>query len=140
LRIRDAQPADAAAIAALLGELGYPADPLRVERRLRRISNDADSRLFVAELDGEVAGLAGLHLLPLVQRDEVGAELTAMVVGAAYRRKGVGAELVRAVEHEARLRGCGRLALGSANRRSDAHAFYERLGFESTGRRFAKTL
>jgi GNAT superfamily N-acetyltransferase len=91
-------------------------------------------------VDGQVAGLAGLHVLPLVEHDEVGCMLTAMVVGAAHRRQGIGAELVGAVEQEARSRGCTRLVLGSANRRADAHAFYERLGFESTGRRFVKAL
>jgi hypothetical protein len=30
------------------------------------------------------------------------------------------------------------LFLTTAERRSDAHAFYERLGFERTGRRYAK--
>jgi GNAT superfamily N-acetyltransferase len=140
LTIRAARRADAESIAALLGELGYPSDAPQVERRLEWIASDEASQLFVADVDGEVAGLAGLHVLPLVQRDEVGAELTAMVVGAAHRRKGVGAELLAAVEREARSRGCGRLVLSSADRRSDAHAFYERLGFESTGRRYIKFL
>jgi GNAT superfamily N-acetyltransferase len=140
LRIRDAQPADAAAIAALLEELGYPTDAARVEARLRRISSDQGSHLFVADLEGQVAGLAGLHVLPPIEHDEVDGLLTAMVVGEVHRRKRVGTELVDAVEREARSRGCGRLVLGSADRRSDAHAFYERLGFESTGRRFVKAL
>jgi GNAT superfamily N-acetyltransferase len=139
LTIRAARVADADAIAALLGELGYPSDAPQVERRLERIVSDKASQLFVAEVDGQIAGLAALHVLPLVQRDEVGAELTAMVVGEAHRRKGIGTELLAEVEREARSLGCGRLVLGSADRRSDAHAFYERLGYESTGRRFMKS-
>jgi N-acetylglutamate synthase-like GNAT family acetyltransferase len=138
--IRAARPADAAAIADLLGELGYPAEAARVERRLERIAHDASSTLFVAEVSGEIAGLGGLHVLPLVEHDELGCILTAMVVGAEHRRHGIGAELVRAVEHEARSRGCSRLVLSSADRRLDAHAFYESLGFEATGRRFVKAL
>jgi GNAT superfamily N-acetyltransferase len=140
LAIRDGRPADAAAITDLLGELGYPAEEARVERRLQRIADDPGSRLFVAEVDGEIAGLGGLHVLPLVEHDELGCMLTAMVVRADHRRQGVGAELVGAVEREARSRGCSHLMLGSADRRADAHAFYESLGFEATGRRFIKTL
>ncbi len=140
MTVRAAEPKDAEPICRLLGELDYPAEASRVERRLERIAGDANSRLFVAEVDGQVAGLAGLHVLPLVEHDEVGCMLTAMVVGAAHRRQGIGAELVGAVEQEARSRGCTRLVLGSANRRADAHAFYECLGFESTGRRFEKAL
>lgn len=140
LAIREARPADAAAIADLLGELGYPAEAARVQRRLERITHDPSSRLFVAEVKGEIAGLGGLHVLPLVEDDELGCMLTAMVVGAEHRRQGIGAELVGAVEREARTRGCSRLVLSSADRRLDAHAFYESLGFEATGRRFVKPL
>jgi N-acetylglutamate synthase-like GNAT family acetyltransferase len=140
LAIRDARPADAAAIAGLLGELGYPAEATPVQRRLERIANDPSSKLFVAEVSGEIAGLAGLHVLPLVEHDELGCMLTAIVVGAEHRRQGIGAELLGAVEREARMRGCRRLVLGSADRRLDAHAFYASLGFEATGRRFVKPL
>jgi GNAT superfamily N-acetyltransferase len=140
LAIKEARPADAAAIVDLLGELGYPADAARVGRRLERIAHDPSSKLFVAEINGQIAGLGGLHVLPLVEHDELGCMLTAMVVGAEHRRQGIGAELLRAVEREARSRGCSRLVLGSADRRLDAHAFYESLGFEATGRRFVKTL
>jgi GNAT superfamily N-acetyltransferase len=140
LVIRDARPADAAAISDLLGELGYPAEAARVQRRLERIAHDPSSRLFVAEVTGDIAGLGGLHVLPLVEHDELGCMLTALVVAAAHRRQGVGGELVGAVEREARSRGCSRLVLSSADRRADAHAFYESLGFEATGRRFVKAL
>jgi GNAT superfamily N-acetyltransferase len=138
--IREARRSDAAAIAGLLSELGYPAEAAQVERRLDRIADDPSSRLFVAEANGDLAGLGGVHVLPLVEHDEVGCMVTAMVVGAQHRRRGIGTELVRAVEREARSRGCNRLVLGSADRRADAHAFYESLGFEATGRRFVKTL
>jgi hypothetical protein len=36
--------------------------------------------------------------------------------------------------------GCRLLFLTSGNRRSDAHTFYRRVGFEQTGTRFAKWL
>jgi GNAT superfamily N-acetyltransferase len=138
--IRDARPADAEAIAGLLGELGYPAEAAQVERRLERIAGDPSSRLLVVEVDGEVAGLGGLHVLPIVEHDDVDCLLIAMVVGAEHRRQGIGTELVRAVEREASSRGCRRVVLGSADRRADAHAFYESLGFEATGRRYVKAL
>jgi GNAT superfamily N-acetyltransferase len=138
--IRDARPSDAAAIAGLLGQLGYPAEAAQVERRLERIAGDPSSRVFGAEANGDIAGLGGLHVLSLIEHDELGCVLTAMVVGEEHRRQGIGAELVGAVEREARSRGCNRLVLSSADRRADAHAFYESLGFEATGRRFVKAL
>ena len=49
-------------------------------------------------------------------------------------------ELVLVIEREARSRGGQRVLVHSANHRADAHAFYERLGFEATGLRFVKAL
>jgi GNAT superfamily N-acetyltransferase len=138
--IREARPEDSEAVADLLGELGYPTDAARFERRLDRIERDPSSRLFVAIVNGDVAGLAGFHLLPLVEHDEPGCQLTALVVGEAYRRTGVASELVRTVENEARSRGGRRLLVNTARHRADAHAFYERLGFEATGLRFIKSV
>ena len=47
---------------------------------------------------------------------------------------------MKAVENEARERGGRYLVLNTAHRRSDAHAFYEALGYEHTGRRYMKEL
>jgi GNAT superfamily N-acetyltransferase len=138
--IRTARPDDATAIAELLGELGYPTDAKRFKRRLERIEQDPSSRLFVATVDDRVAGLAGFHLLPLVEHDEPSCQLTALVVAERYRRTGIGTELVRVIEGEARSRGGKRVLVNSASHRADAHAFYERLGFEATGLRFVKAL
>ena len=44
------------------------------------------------------------------------------------------------LEQEARARGGKTMVLNTAHRRSDAHAFYESLGYEHTGRRYAKNL
>jgi Acetyltransferase (GNAT) family len=84
--IREARPEDSEAVAELLGELGYPTDASRFERRLERIERDPSSCLFVAIVNDRIAGLAGFHLLPLVEHDEPGCQLTALVVGEEYRR------------------------------------------------------
>ena len=89
---------------------------------------------------GEIAGLAVLHVQNLVERDEPGCELAGMVVGARFRRQGIGEQLMQAIEEEARARGGKTLVLNTAHRRADAHAFYEALGYEHTGRRYAKKL
>jgi ribosomal protein S18 acetylase RimI-like enzyme len=48
--------------------------------------------------------------------------------------------LVEAMEAEARSRGCALLFLTTSEDRAAAHAFYERIGLEYTGRRYAKRL
>jgi GNAT superfamily N-acetyltransferase len=140
VRIRDVDDADAAGVVRLLAQLGYPTDEATILRRLERIRASRSDRLFVAELDGELVGLAGIHVSPSLEYDEDAAKVSAIVVDAAQRRRGIGRALLSAVEAEARRRGCALVFLTSAERRRDAHAFYRRLGWEETGRRFAKRL
>jgi GNAT superfamily N-acetyltransferase len=140
VRIRDVLGVDAPAVASLLAQLGYPTDEGAVLRRLERIRTSPFDRLFVAELDGEVVGLAGIHVSPSLEYDEDAAKVSAIVVDEAYRGRGVGRALLAAVEDEARTRHCGLLFLTTAERRREAHEFYRRLGWEETGRRFVKQL
>ena len=139
LTIRDAQGADAEVIADLLGQLGYPAEPGAVRSRLERLVIVGD-RLVVAELDERVVGLAHLHVSPTIEHERPAAKLGALVVDDGHRGKGVGRALAEAVEAEARARGCGLFFVTTAERRDDAHAFYESIGLERTGRRYGRTL
>ena len=94
----------------------------------------------MAELEGRVAGLASLHVSPSLEYDGPAGKLAVLVVDETHRGAGVGRALVEAMEAEARARGCVVFFVTTAERRSDAHAFYERVGLEYTGRRYAKTL
>jgi GNAT superfamily N-acetyltransferase len=139
LTIRDAQAADAERIAGLLTQLGYPTQPTAVEARLERLAIVGD-RVLVADLDGGAVGVAHLQVAPAIERDRPAAKIGALVVDAAYRGQGVGRALVQALEDEARARGCEVLFVTTAEHRDDAHAFYERVGLEQTGRRYGRTL
>ena len=140
MTIRDAEPRDALALVRLLEQLGYPAGEEAVLRRLARMEASPADRLFVAEVDGSVVGLAGVHVSPSLEHDQDAAKVSAIVVDEAFRRRGVGRALLDAVEAEARERGCALVFLTTAERRGDAHEFYRRLGWDETGRRFAKRL
>ena len=140
MTIRDATEADVAGLARLVGQLGYPTDEAAVSRRLARILASPADRLFVAELDGEVVGLAGVHVSVSLEHDRDAAKVSAIVVDESSRRRGVGRALLDAVEAEAKARDCALVFLTTAERRQEAHEFYRRLGWEETGRRFAKTL
>ena len=124
----------------LLGELGYPSTEEQAAERIDRISGDPSTWLVVAEVDGEIAGFGALHVQNLVERDEPGCEVAGLVVGEHFRRRGVGEALMEALEDEARARGSVNLVLNTAHRRADAHAFYEALGYQHSGRRYAKEL
>lgn len=139
LTIRDARAADADDIALLLDQLGYASGASAIAARLERLAIVGD-RVVVAELEGRAVGLAHLHVTPALERDPPAAKIGALVVDETHRSRGVGRALVEAVEEEARTRGCELLFVTTAARRDEAHVFYERLGFEQTGRRYARTL
>jgi GNAT superfamily N-acetyltransferase len=136
---RDARAEDAATIARLLTQLGYPSGADEVDERLDRLHVVGD-RVLVAEADGVVVGLAHLQVTPALERERPAARIGALVVDEAHRGRGVGRALMDALENEARLRGCELLYVTTSERRDDAHAFYERIGLEQTGRRYSRTL
>ena len=140
IAIRDAIIEDAAAIAALLGELGYPSQPDGVRARLGRLLVREGSRVFVAEREATVLGVLGLDRIPVLTSLSDIAMIIALVVTERERRTGVGRLLLARAEDEARVWQCGRIMVTSAERRAEAHAFYQHLGYEYTGRRFAKVI
>ena len=124
------------AVAALLDELGYPAPAPAVAARLTRFAADPLSRAIVAEAGGEVAGLIATR----IEDDAPSCRVIAIVVAARHRRGGVASALLAAAETEARAHGSRRLDLSSGDWRADAHAFYERCGFERRAHAFIKRL
>jgi GNAT superfamily N-acetyltransferase len=143
LRIRTALVEDAPALAPLLGELGYPADAERVRARLDQLLRNAappdTDAVFVAQRPGDdVVGLLALHRFAGLHADAPVALITALVVAERARGTGVGRQLIERAVGAARAWGCERLMVTTHVRRADAHAFYERIGFELTGRRYVR--
>jgi GNAT superfamily N-acetyltransferase len=143
--IRLASPNDAPAIASLLGELGYPAEADRVRARMTRLLTGGDNArdaVFVATDSRQTTpiGVLALHRFAALHDDADVALIMALVISERARGGGVGRQLVDAASQTARQWGCGRMLVTTHVRRADAHAFYERIGFELTGRRYAKTL
>jgi N-acetylglutamate synthase-like GNAT family acetyltransferase len=140
MECRPASSEDADRVAELLEQLGYPTSPEAARRRLELLVASHNDEVWVAERDGTVVGLVAIHVSASLERDGEVAKVSAIVVDEAARRDGIGQQLMALAEREARRRGCVLLFLTTAERRQDAHAFYRGLGFEETGRRFAKPL
>jgi N-acetylglutamate synthase-like GNAT family acetyltransferase len=140
MECRPASPEDADPIAELLEQLGYPTSPETAGRRLQALTASPDDEVWVAEREGTVVGLVSVHVSGALEYDGDVAKVSAIVVDEAARRQRVGEQLMALAERLARQRGCVLLFLTTSERRKDAHAFYRSLGFEETGRRFAKAL
>jgi GNAT superfamily N-acetyltransferase len=104
---------------------------------------DADPRneLIVMELAGEVAGTCQLTFTPSLSRG--GRErmtIEAVRTRTDLRGRGLGGKLIRWALERGRERGCGLAQLTTDKRRTDAHRFYARLGFENSHEGFKTSL
>ena len=129
MTVRPARAADAAAIAVLSGELGYPASPADVGHRLATLLPDPAQCVRVAEDPaGTVIGWA--HAAEqLVLETGPRCELLGLVVSATGRGRGAGRALVAAVEAWAAERRLPIVSLRCNVVRTAAHGFYARLGY-----------
>jgi hypothetical protein len=130
--VRGADAADAAAIAALLGELGYETSPGDVGRRLSELERGGRSAALVAEHHGEVAGVLTLHMVQVPHEPGDWCRITVLVV--AERALVAGAETI------ARDRGCVRIEVTSALHRDGAHELYRGMGYGQVSEHFLKPL
>lgn len=124
--VRAAQPADAGRIAALMVQLGYNVPGPEVAARLRRL--DERRRVFVAVVNGEIAGWAGALVDETLTTGRCGF-IEGFVVDEAARSRGVGGHLLAALEAWLRERGCDAVRVQSNVVRERAHVFYERHGY-----------
>ena len=136
LAIRGVVHKDAAAVAQLLGELGYPMTLDDVHARLRALEGERSTKVLVAEDSGQIAGLAVVHWFELLEKPGPYARLLALVVRRGYRGGGVGKKLVEAAEAIARRSGCLGIEVTTGVQRDEAQAFYEQFGFETGESRY----
>ncbi len=140
--IRAASTEDAVQLAELADQLGYPARPEEMKRRLARVQPDEEHAVFVAEQQGRgVVGWAHVFLYHSLE-NPTRAELGGLVVDGRCRSQGVGHQLLARVEQWAREKGCRAIGLRSNVIRERAHAFYEREGYKviKTQKAFRKEL
>jgi GNAT superfamily N-acetyltransferase len=137
--LRRAVLTDVPAIVALLADddLGATRDGIRAEADLAvyqqafdAIDRDAAQLLVVGEADGRLVATFQLMFLPgLSHRGGVRAQIESVRVAAELRGLGLGQAMMAWAIDEARRRGCRLVQLSTNKSRSDAHRFYERLGF-----------
>ena len=142
LKIRRAKSSDVEQIAALSGQLGYPASAAQIRKRMKGIKPVSQNAVFVA--DSKKEGVIGwLHVSkePLLE-SEMRAEVNGLVVAEGQRSLGAGARLLAAAEDWARKHGCKEMSVRSNVIRERAHKFYERNGYEhyKTQKSFRKPL
>lgn len=138
VEFREARPDDLPEIVRLLAE-----DPLGAQRERReeplpqaygdafeRMRRQPGNRIMLAVEDGSVIGCLQLTVIAGLSRQGMTrAQIEAVRIAKDRRGAGIGEALLRHAIEVAKREGCGLVQLTTDRRRTQAHCFYERLGF-----------
>ena len=131
IRVRPATVEDADAIGSLFTDEGYPSGPSDVRDRLASYEGP-DSRVLVADLDGEVLGFVAFHALARFEHTDRIVRVMALVVAPDARERGVGHQLMTEVEDVARELEAAFVEVTAGHHRPDARHLYESLGYDAS--------
>ena len=149
LTIRAALPAELPAIIALheADELGGHGDAWTEENRpayqraMEALLNDPREYVLVVDHKGVLVGsMIATLLVELSGRARPHVLFRSIQIDARYRGRGIGAAMMAHAEDDARRRGASVAELTSSRRRTDAHRFYDRLGYVQSHLGFKKKL
>ncbi|MGW2859868.1 N-acetyltransferase family protein [Streptomyces sp. NPDC001205] len=147
LEIRPARPEDIPAIVAMLADdaLGAqretPNDLSPYRAAFDRLAGDPNQHLMVADRGGDIVGTLQLTVIPgISRRGSTRSIIEGVRVHGAERGSGLGTRLIEWAVGESERQGCQLVQLTSDASRTDAHRFYERLGFEASHVGFKKAL
>ncbi|MDH6578333.1 GNAT family N-acetyltransferase [Kitasatospora sp. MAP5-34] len=139
LIIRPAAPADLPAIVAMLADdpLGAtresPDDLTPYQDAFARLATDPQQHVMVAERAGRTVGTLQLTVIPgLSRRGSTRTIIEGVRIDATERGSGLGTELIQWAIDKSRDLGADLVQLTSDATRTDAHRFYERLGFSAS--------
>lgn len=144
--VREATEADLDEVLALYqGIEDSPEQVLSLEEAkamLAQLRTYPSYRLWVAcesaEPGADVVGTYALLVMHnLAHLGAPSAVVEDVVVAADRKGQGIGRQMMAHAVQQAREAGCYKLALSSHRKRTDAHAFYESLGFAQHGLSFS---
>jgi len=125
----------------LLSQLGYRLESEELRRRYDAVAGATGHALLVAEQDGRIVALCHVYARSALDKPPE-AVVQALVVDHASRGSGIGRDMMTMAETWAKDHGLPSVALYSNAVRSDAHAFYETIGYRpiATSQLFRKSL
>ena len=126
--IRKVKLSDAAAIQRLNAEcLGYDFDGEATKAQLKRLLENDQHLILVAEEDGQVIGYAHAASYDCLYFPSL-LNLLALAVTQDFQGQGHGRALMQALREEAKAAGYTGIRINSGISRSAAHEFYRSLG------------
>jgi GNAT superfamily N-acetyltransferase len=129
IEVREMTTGDAQSVSLLSQQLGYPLSHQQTLQNINAIVKSRDHTAFVAVVENKVAGWIGAAQTMMIEVMPH-CEINGLVIDEHYRGKGIGKLLVEKVKHWAKERGNDKLTLHCNIKRTEAHLFYEHLGFK----------
>lgn len=137
--LREALPEDVPAIVALLADDALGAgretggEPRAYAAAFAAIDRDPNNALYVLEQGGRLIGCFQLTFIPgLSNKGAWRGQIESVRIASDLRGQGHGARLIKTAIQMCQARGCRTVQLTTHKQRTDAHRFYERLGFVSS--------
>jgi glucosamine-phosphate N-acetyltransferase len=142
IQIQECRTEDFDGVVALLRQLwpGKPLDLVALRSVYDRALASDRQVYFCAVHQQQLVGFGSLTVKSNLWSEAFVGYVDEMVVDEAYRGRGIGTQMLDRLISCARERGCNRIELDSAFHRKDAHAFYERRGFQSRAYLYSKPL
>ena len=138
--IRLAELRDAPALARLMTGLGYATKTSEMSERLQSILANPHFATLVAVNGEEVSGMIGLFAHSSYEHNDLSGRILALIVAGRFRRRGIARDLMAAAERYFLDRKIRRVVVTTRLDRTNAHRFYETVGYTRTGFRFGKEL
>lgn len=140
LTIREPEVGDMEALADLMTQLGYQTRTSEMQMRMEAILANKNYATFVAVSGGKVCGMIGTATRYTYEHNSPSAAILALIISEKMRGRGVGHALIAAAEKDLAQKNIRRVAVYTHFRRSDAHKFYEKVGYTKNGFRLVKEL
>jgi len=140
MSIRRATFSDKDGIKIMLDQLGYPGTEDFLESKMKMVINNPLAELLVYDHGKGIAGFIVIDFLPQLGLKGDIARIGYFAVDAAFRSKGIGAEMEAYCDMLARQRACDRIEVHCHERRKDAHRFYFRQGYHESPKYLMKSL
>jgi len=123
-----------------LDQLEYPGTGRFLEAKIQRMILDPDEALLVYEEEEKILGFISLHFIPQIAVEGDFARISYFSIDSAARSRGIGQGMEAHAERLARERGCSLIEVHCHTRRTRAHAFYNRQGYEESPKYLVKKL
>lgn len=128
--VREILAKDAEAVNLLSAQLGYPLSHEQTVENIKAVLQSKRHVAFVASHENRIVGWIGAAQTIMIEVMPH-CEINGLVIDERYRGKGVGKLLIEKVKQWAKENGNYVLSLHCNLTRTEAHLFYEHIGFKA---------